>query len=497
MGKPTGFMEFPRKKTPWRDPVDRALDYYEIYVPAEEGHLKKQGARCMNCGVPFCESEHGCPIDNLIPEWNDLVYKGKWKEAYERLTKTNNFPEFTGRVCPAPCEGACVLGINEPAVTIKDIENSIIDRAFEEGWVEERQPIKSTGKKIAIIGSGPAGLTAADQLNKVGHSVTVFEREDRIGGLLVYGIPNMKLSKSLLGRRIKLLESQGIVFKTSTNIGIDVTADELQNTFDAVLIATGSTIPRDLSIPGRDAENIHFAMDFLTQNTKSLLSSSLSDGDYIEAKDKDVIVIGGGDTGTDCIATAIRHGCKNMVNMEIMTKPPERRGPDNPWPLWPNILRTDYGHEESEKRFGSDPRRFSLLSKEFLSKDGVVSGLKTVDIEWTQEKEGKIQMKEIANTEKIWKADLVMLALGFMGPEQEVLNGFGVSINTKGNIDSTYGGFSTNIEGVFAAGDARRGQSLVVWAMNEGRGAALAIDRHLQGTSRLSAPNLKLGSLKT
>ena len=497
MGKPTGFMEFPRKKTPWRDPVDRALDYYEIYVPAEEGHLKKQGARCMNCGVPFCESEHGCPIDNLIPEWNDLVYKGKWKEAYERLTKTNNFPEFTGRVCPAPCEGACVLGINEPAVTIKDIENSIIDRAFEEGWVEERQPIKSTGKKIAIIGSGPAGLTAADQLNKVGHSVTVFEREDRIGGLLVYGIPNMKLSKSLLGRRIKLLESQGIVFKTSTNIGIDVTADELQNTFDAVLIATGSTIPRDLSIPGRDAENIHFAMDFLTQNTKSLLSSSLSDGDYIEAKDKDVIVIGGGDTGTDCIATAIRHGCKNMVNMEIMTKPPERRGPDNPWPFWPNILRTDYGHEESEKRFGSDPRRFSLLSKEFLSKDGVVSGLKTVDIEWTQEKGGKIQMKEIANTEKIWKADLVMLALGFMGPEQEVLNGFGVSINTKGNIDSTYGGFSTNIEGVFAAGDARRGQSLVVWAMNEGRGAALAIDRHLQGTSRLSAPNLKLGSLKT
>ena len=496
MGKPTGFMEYPRRKTPWRDPVDRALDYYEIYTPAEEGQLKKQGARCMNCGVPFCESEHGCPIDNLIPEWNDLVYKGKWKEAYERLTKTNNFPEFTGRVCPAPCEGACVLGINEPAVTIKDIENSIIDRAFEEGWVKDQQPSESSGKKIAVIGSGPAGLTAADQLNKAGHSITVFEREDRIGGLLVYGIPNMKLSKSLLNRRVKLLASQGIEFKTNCNIGVDISTDEIKKAFDAVLIATGSTIARDLSIPGRESSNIHFAMDFLTQNTKSLLDSSLSDGNYIDAKDKDVIVIGGGDTGTDCIATAIRHGCKNMVNMEIMSKPPKRTGLDNPWPLWPNILRTDYGHEESEKRFGSDPRRFSLMSKEFTSKDGLVTGLKTVEIEWVQEKNGKMTMKEIASTEKTWNADLVLLALGFIGPEQKILNDFGVSIDDIGNIDSAYGKFTTNVDGVFSAGDARRGQSLVVWAMNEGRGAALAIDRYLQGASRLSAPMIKLGSLR-
>ena len=363
--------------------------------------------------------------------------------------------------------------------------------------MEEKKTIKATGKKVAIIGSGPAGLTAADQLNKVGHSVTVFEREDRIGGLLVYGIPNMKLSKSLLSRRIGLLESQGIVFKTKTNIGKDISAKELKESYDSILIATGSTIPRDLDVKGRDSENIHFAMDFLTQNTKSLLNSSLSDGNYIDAKDKNVIVIGGGDTGTDCIATAIRHGCKNMVNMEIMNKPPKKRGADNPWPLWPNILRIDYGHEESKKRFGSDPRRFSLLSKEFLSKDGAVSGLTTVEIEWAQGKDGKMQMKEIANSEKTWEADLVLLALGFIGPEQEVLNDFGLSTNTMGNIDSAYGEFSTDIDGVFAAGDARRGQSLVVWAMNEGRGAALEIDRYLEGSSRLSAPSLKLGSLKT
>ena len=496
MGKPTGFMEYPRRKTPWRDPVERALDYYEIYTPAEEGQLKQQGARCMNCGVPFCESDHGCPIDNLIPEWNDLVFKGKWKEAYERLTKTNNFPEFTGRVCPAPCEGACVLGINEPAVTIKDIENSIIDRAFEEGWVKEQIQADATNKKIAIIGSGPAGLTAADQLNKVGHSVTVFEREDRIGGLLVYGIPNMKLSKSLLKRRVNLLESQGIEFRTNINVGIDLSADEIKKEYDAVLIATGSTTPRDLNIPGRESNNIYFAMDFLTQNTKSLLNSSLSDGNYIDAKDRDVIVIGGGDTGTDCIATAIRHGCKNMVNMEIMNKPPKRRSSDNPWPLWPNILRADYGHEESEKRFGSDPRKFSLLSKEFLSEDGFVKGLKTIEIEWLQDEDGKMKMKEIANTEKIWKADLILLALGFVGPEKNILDNFGISLNKEHNIESAYREFTTNVEGVFSAGDARRGQSLVVWAMNEGRGAALQIDRYLQGKSKLSAPMLKLGSLR-
>ena len=496
MGKPTGFMEFPRRKTPWRDPEDRALDYYESYTPAEEKRLKAQGARCMNCGVPFCDSDHGCPIDNLIPEWNDLVYKGKWKEAYQRLTKTNNFPEFTGRVCPAPCEGACVLGINEPAVSIKDIENSIIDKAFEEGWVKEKIYSEPTGKKVAIIGSGPAGLTAADQLNKAGHKITVYEREDRVGGLLVYGIPNMKLSKSLLNRRIRLLESQGIVFKTSINVGVDISVEELNGSFDSILVASGSTIARDLDIPGRDASNIHFAMDFLTQNTKSLLNSSLSDGNYIDAKDKNVIVIGGGDTGTDCIATSIRHGCKSMINMEIMSMPPKKRGLNNPWPLWPNIYRVDYGHEESKKRFGEDPRRFSLLSKEFIFKDNQVTGLKTIEIDWAEEEKGKMQMNEKPNTEKIWDADLILLALGFTGPETQLLENLGITRNDFGNIDAEYGKFSTNVEGIFAAGDARRGQSLVVWAMNEGRGAALAIDRYLQGSSTLSAPMIKLGSLR-
>jgi glutamate synthase (NADPH/NADH) small chain len=451
----------------------------------------------MNCGVPFCESEHGCPIDNLIPEWNDLVYKNRWRDAYNRLIKTNNFPEFTGRVCPAPCEGACVLGINEPAVTIKDIENSIIDRAFEEGWVRSQQTTKRTNKRVAIIGSGPAGLTAADQLNQAGHSVIVFEREDRVGGLLMYGIPNMKLSKSLVKRRLQLLEDSGIEFRVNTNVGVNLDPQSLTDDFDAILIATGSTIPRDIEIPGRDGKNIHFAMDFLTQHTKSLLNTSLTDGNYINAKDKNVIVIGGGDTGTDCIATAIRQGCSSLVNMEIMPKPPADRGNNNPWPLWPHIYRTDYGHEESQERFGKDPREFSLLSKEFLvDKDNKLTGLKTINLEWEETSLGQQNMKEVKGTEKIWEADLIFLAMGFVGPEQYLLDKMKVKLNDRNNIQADYGDFSTNIEGVFASGDCRRGQSLVVWAMNEGRGAALAIDRFLEGQSTLSAPMLKLGSLR-
>ena len=497
VGKPTGFMEYPRRKTPWRDTKERLLDYYEIYTPAKDHDLKTQGARCMNCGVPFCESEHGCPIDNLIPEWNDLVYKDRWRDAYNRLSKTNNFPEFTGRVCPAPCEGACVLGINEPAVTIKDIENSIIDRAFEEGWVRSKQATKRTNKKVAIIGSGPAGLTAADQLNQAGHSVTVFEREDRIGGLLMYGIPNMKLSKSLVNRRLQLLEDSGIEFKVNTNVGVNLDPQLLMDDFDATLIATGSTIPRDIEIPGRDGQNIHFAMDFLTQHTKSLLNTSLTDGNYINAKDKNVIVIGGGDTGTDCIATAIRQGCSSLINMEIMPKPPVDRDPNNPWPLWPHIYRTDYGHEESQERFGKDPREFSLLSKEFIvDKHNKLTGLKTINLDWEESPEGQKSMKEVKGTEQIWEADLIFLAMGFVGPEQYLLDKMKVKLNDKNNIHADYGKFTTSIKGVFASGDCRRGQSLVVWAMNEGRGAALEIDRFLVGQSTLSAPMLKLGSLK-
>tara|TARA_B100001765_G_scaffold10001_1_gene5838 strand:- start:87 stop:1445 length:1359 start_codon:yes stop_codon:yes gene_type:complete len=451
----------------------------------------------MNCGVPFCESEHGCPIDNLIPEWNDLVYKNRWRDAYNRLIKTNNFPEFTGRVCPAPCEGACVLGINEPAVTIKDIENSIIDRAFEEGWVRSQQATKRTNKRVAIIGSGPAGLTAADQLNQAGHSVIVFEREDRVGGLLMYGIPNMKLSKSLVKRRLQLLEDSGIEFRVNTNVGVNLEPQTLMDDFDAILIATGSTIPRDIEIPGRDGKNIHFAMDFLTQHTKSLLNTSLTDGNYINAKDKNVIVIGGGDTGTDCIATAIRQGCSSLVNMEIMPKPPVDRGHNNPWPLWPHIYRTDYGHEESQERFGKDPREFSLLSKEFLvDEHNKLTGLKTINLDWEETSLGQQSMKEVKGTEQIWEADLIFLAMGFVGPEQYLLDKMKVKLNDRNNIHADYGDFSTSIEGVFASGDCRRGQSLVVWAMNEGRGAALAIDRFLEGQSTLSAPMLKLGSLR-
>jgi len=497
MGKPTGFMEFPRRKTPWRDVNERLLDYYEIYTPAKDHDLKTQGARCMNCGVPFCDSDHGCPIDNLIPEWNDLVYKERWEEAYYRLSKTNNFPEFTGRVCPAPCEGACVLGINEPAVTIKDIENSIIDRAFEEGWVQSQITRKRTGKTIAIIGSGPAGLTAADQLNKAGHTVSVFEREDRIGGLLMYGIPNMKLSKSVVQRRIKLLEDSGIEFRTNADVGNNVDPARLVNEYDATLIAIGSTIPRDIPIPGRDANGIHFAMEYLTQHTKSLLSSSLTDDNYINTQEKKVIVIGGGDTGTDCIATSIRQGCSSLINMEITPTPPIERETNNPWPLWPIIQRVDYGHEESLARFGRDPREFSLLTKEFIvDQKNVVTGVKTINVTWEKSSDGTQTMVEESGTEKIWEADIVLLAMGFVGPEQELLKKMQVSLNNKNNIDAKHGAFETNIKGVFTAGDCRRGQSLIVWAMNEGRGAALQIDRFLSGTSSLSAPTLKLGSLR-
>jgi NAD(P)H-dependent glutamate synthase small subunit len=444
--------------------------------------------------VPFCQSDDGCPIDNLIPEWNHLVYQGRWKEALERLHKTNNFPEFTGRVCPAPCEGSCVLGINNPAVTIKNIENAIIDRGFAEGWVKIKRPEHRTGKKVAIVGSGPAGLAAAEQLNSAGHNVTVFEREDRIGGLLMYGIPNMKLDKDLVDRRLATMTAAGVEFVTNCDIGKDKTVKELKAEFDAVLLATGATIPRDLPVPGRDLNGVHFAMEFLTEHTRSLLDSNLDNGNYISAKGKKVVVIGGGDTGTDCIATSLRHGCEALVNLELLQQPPETRGEHNPWPQWPVIMRTDYGHEESIARFGADPRQYSVVTKEFIDDgEGNVKALKTVRVEW-QLNDGQRQMVEVEGSEQIVEADLVLLAMGFLGPETYLADSINLDLDPRGNYQAEHGPFATSEDKVFAAGDCRRGQSLVVWGINEGRGAARAIDEFLMGESVLPAPKLTMGT---
>jgi NAD(P)H-dependent glutamate synthase small subunit len=476
MGKPTGFKEFVREVEPYRDPGQRLLDYEEIYTPHDESHLRTQGARCMDCGVPFCQSGEGCPVYNLIPEWNDLVYRGRWREALDRLHKTNNFPEFTGRVCPAPCEGACVLGINEPAVTIKNIECAIIDRGFDEGWVVPSPPSSRSGKKVAIVGSGPAGLAAADQLNHAGHEVTVYERDDRIGGLLMYGIPNMKLEKDIVDRRVKLLEDEGVRFVASADIGGtgpgSIAMQQLVDDNDAVLLATGATTPRDLKIPNREIDGVHFAMDFLRAHTKSLLDSELEDGAYISAKDKDVIVIGGGDTGTDCIATSLRHGCKSLVNFEIMAKPPVDRADDNPWPLWPKIYRVDYGHEEAAAVQGTDPRVYSISGKEFVIDDnGRLIGINTVEVD--------ANFQEIPGTIKFWEADLILLSMGFLGPEHYVSEPLAMELDQRSNYKADYGRFQTNVSKVFAAGDCRRGQSLVVRAIDEGRLAAAAISDFL------------------
>src|SRR5262245_6066121 len=413
MGKPTGFMEYPKKSVPYRDASERLGDFREIFSHAPEEHLRNQGARCMDCGVPFCQSENGCPIDNLIPEWNDLVYNGRWRDALDRLHKTNNFPEFTGRTCPAPFEGACVLGITDPPVTIKNIENAIIDRGFAEGWVKPQIPESRTGKRVAIVGSGPAGLAAAEQLNKAGHTVTVYERADRIGGLLMYGIPNMKLDKQVVDRRVDLLRAAGIEFVTNADVGKTVDARELKAKHDALLLTTGATKPRDLPIPGRELGGVHFAMEYLTANTKSLLDSNLEDRKFIDAKDKRVVVIGGGDTGADCIGTALRHGCKSLINLELLDQPPEKRAADNPWPLWPKIRRTDYAHEESIARFGADPRNYAVVSKEFGGAGGRVASVRITRIEW-QTAGGAPKMVEVDGSAETLEADLVLLAMGFL-----------------------------------------------------------------------------------
>lgn len=447
----------------------------------------------MDCGIPFCHKGRilnrmtsGCPINNLIPEWNDLVYRGLWREAYDRLAKTNNFPEFTGLVCPAPCEASCTLGMHDPPVTIKSIEFAIIERAFAEGWVKPDVPNKRTGKKVAVVGSGPAGLACADQLNKVGHHVTVFERADRIGGLLMYGIPNMKLPKTdVVQRRVDVLTAAGIEFVPNTTVGEDVTAVDLRRDFDAVVLATGSTRPRDLPIPGRELDGIHYAMDFLRPTTQSLLDSDMRDPIFPEALDKDVIVIGGGDTGTDCVATSLRHGCRSLVQFEIMPQPPAARAPDNPWPQWPRIYKLDYGQEEAAAVFGQDPRTYSLLTKRFEGDEsGRLAAVHTVEIEWTPDENGR-PFTEAPGSEKSWPAQLALLAMGFLGPEGGLLDQFGVEKDDRSNAQAAYGSFHTSVEGVFAAGDARRGQSLVVWAINEGRGAAREVDRWLMGETDL------------
>ncbi|MGI9250868.1 MAG: glutamate synthase subunit beta [Pseudohongiellaceae bacterium] len=476
MGKVTGFKEFKREAEPYRDALERLVDFREIYTEHQEEHLKTQGARCMDCGVPFCQSENGCPVYNLIPEWNDLVYQGRWREALHRLHKTNNFPEFTGRVCPAPCEGSCVLGINNPPVTIKNIECAIADKGFDKGWVVANPPGQRSDKKVAIVGSGPAGLAAAAQLNQAGHNVTVYERDDRIGGLLMYGIPNMKLEKAVVDRRVNLLREEGVKLVVNSDVGgsgangIDV--EELLGTNDALLLTTGATTPRDLDIPGRAGDGIHFAMEFLLKNTKSLLDSKLQDGDYISAKDKEVIVIGGGDTGTDCIGTALRHGCKSLVNFEIMPQPPTDRAPDNPWPLWPNIYRVDYGHEEAASKFGDDPRVYSVSGKEFVRDDnGALLGINTVAVD--------ADFKEVPDSMQFWKADLILLSMGFLGPEHYISEKLNLELDQRSNYKAEYQNFQTSRTKVFAAGDCRRGQSLVVNAIDEGRLVAAEIDAFL------------------
>jgi len=493
MGDPTGFMQHDRELEPDRSPSERIKDWKEFHQHLPEDKLKTQGSRCMDCGIPFCQTgdmigglTSGCPINNLIPEWNDLIYKGLWREALDRLHKTNNFPEFTGRVCPAPCEGSCVLGISEPPVTIKNIECTIIDKGFEEGWVVPEPPEVRTGKTVAVVGSGPSGLACAAQLNKAGHTVTVFERDDRIGGLLMYGIPNPHLDKSVIDRRVKLLEDEGVKFVVSTEIGKDLPAQKLVDDFDAVVICTGATKPRDLPIDGRELKGIHFAMEFLKANTKSLLDSNLEDGNFISAKDKNVIVLGGGDTGTDCVATSMRHGCKSLLQFEILPTPPLTRAPDNPWPQWPKVYTLSYGQEEAMAIFGEDPRKYQVLTTKFVGDDdGNVKELHTVKIEWHQGDNGRPSFKEVPGSEEVWLADHVFLALGFLGPEDTVLEQLNIERDERSNAKAEYGKYQTSVKGVFAAGDARRGQSLVVWAINEGREAARECDRYLMGTTNL------------
>ncbi|MCI9143445.1 MAG: glutamate synthase subunit beta [Lachnospiraceae bacterium] len=495
MGKPTGFMEYKREVSRAQEPGERIRHFQEFHehLPREEQQL--QGARCMECGVPFCQSgmmlcgmASGCPLHNLIPEWNDLVYTGNWQQAYSRLKKTNNFPEFTSRVCPALCEAACTCGLNGDPVATKENEYAIIENAYAQGYAAPNPPKVRTGKRVAVVGSGPSGLAAADQLNKRGHLVTVFERSDRVGGLLMYGIPNMKLEKQIVDRKRRVMEEEGVTFVTGVDIGRKMKAEQLLKDFDRVILACGASSPRDIQAPGRDAKGIYFAVDFLKANTKSLLDSNFADQKYVDTKGKNVIIIGGGDTGNDCVGTSIRHGAKSVTQIEMMPKAPDTRAENNPWPEWPKVCKTDYGQEEAIALYGHDPRIYEATVKEFLKdKEGNLTAVKIVKLAWEKDSAtGRMNMKEIAGSEEILPADLVLIAAGFLGAEGYVADAFGVELNERNNVKTETGCYQTSQDNIFVTGDMHRGQSLVVWAIREGREAARAVDESLMGYSGLA-----------
>ncbi|HEY2493537.1 MAG TPA: glutamate synthase subunit beta [Paenibacillus sp.] len=494
MSTPTGFMEYNRQLPIDRDPAERIKDWEEFHKHMSEEELRTQGSRCMDCGTPYCHSgidmaggTSGCPVNNLIPEWNNLIYRGLWREALDRLHKTNNFPEFTGRVCPAPCEGSCTVGLIGEPVTIKTIEQAIIDKGFEEGWVVPNPPEKRTGKKVAVVGSGPAGLAAAAQLNKAGHSVTVYERADRIGGLLTYGIPAMKLDKGVVQRRVDLLAAEGIQFITNADIGVNIPAQQLVDEYDAVVLCGGATKPREFEIEGSQLNGVHYAMTYLNGTIKSFLDSNLEDGQFISAKDKDVIVIGGGDTGSDCVATALRHGCSSITQFGTHDKAPLERDPiSNPWPQFPNVYTLDYAQEEAKAIHGEDPREFSIMTTKFVGDDqGNLKELHTVQIQRIVDDSGSKIYQPIPGTERIFNAQLAFIAIGFDGPEQTLIEKLGLETDRRSNVKANKGKYKTNLDKVFAAGDMRRGQSLVVWAINEGREAAREVDKYLMGSTVL------------
>ena len=494
MGKPTGFLEYERVEAKAVAPKERIKNFNEFHTPLSEAEQRCQSARCMDCGVPFCQSgmtikgmTSGCPLNNLIPEWNDLVYTGNWEQAYNRLHKTSNFPEFTSRVCPALCEKACTCGLNGDAVCTKENEMAIIEHAYANGLAGPKPPKARTGKRIAVIGSGPSGLAVADQLNQRGHLVTVYERADRIGGLLRYGIPNMKLEKHIIDRKLNVMKDEGVEFVTEANIGQSIKAKKIMDDYDAVVLAVGASNPRDINAPGRDADGIYFAVDFLTATTKSLLESDLTDGKYISAKDKNVIVIGGGDTGNDCVGTCIRHGCKSVTQLEMMPKAPDVRSESNPWPQWPLVCKTDYGQEEAIAVFGHDPRIYTTTVKEFKKdKKGKLCKVVTVQLESkVDEATGRRMMVPVDGTEKELPCELVLIAAGFLGTQKYLTDAFGVEVNQRTNIKTDDGKFATNVAGVFAAGDCHTGQSLVVKAIRQGRDCAREVDKYLMGYTNL------------